>query len=291
MRRLVWILIILTISVWLGLQMAKDPGIAFFSYRQWSIEMPLWLALVGLIIALSLLYFIVSIFNSIDFSLYRWSNWLRLRRKYKEADICIGLVQAELQIEKGQYELTLAHLNRLRTMAPKHPLVLKLLEQVYSYLLQSTAQRQEGEKALRAMWDKIPRTLRQQPRLIYCYAQQLGSYPARVAEVSDLINKVLKKSWNADLVKLYELLVAENPVRQLGRAEYWLTLYPEQPILLLTLGRLAIKCQLWGKARHYLEESLKLDKNLEVCLEYGNLLQQLGDSTAAMLIYKNGLHA
>ena len=42
----IWLLIILIASVWLGLQIAEDPGLAFFSYKQWSVEMPLWFAVV-----------------------------------------------------------------------------------------------------------------------------------------------------------------------------------------------------------------------------------------------------
>ena len=47
MWRYIWLLIILIASILIGLSIAKDPGLAFFSYRNWSVEMPLWFAAVG----------------------------------------------------------------------------------------------------------------------------------------------------------------------------------------------------------------------------------------------------
>src|SRR5205085_499298 len=51
-----------------------------------------------------------------------------------DADIVIGLTQAELQINQGQWEQALAVLKHLKTLAPKHVLVFKLLERVYIHL-------------------------------------------------------------------------------------------------------------------------------------------------------------
>ena len=80
MLRFIIFLVVLFCSVWLGIEIAKDPGLAFFSYRQWSIEMPLWFAALSLILLLFIFYLILRIFTGIDSSFYRFKNWLRLRR-------------------------------------------------------------------------------------------------------------------------------------------------------------------------------------------------------------------
>ena len=116
-------------------------------------------------------------------------------------------------------------------------------------------------------------------------------YPENPEKIVKRINQSLKNYWDADLVKLYGLLLTENPIKQLARAESWLKNYPNQAVLFLTLGRLSLRCQLWGKARHYFEESLRLEKNTALCLDYEKLLGNLSDSTAAMLIYRDGLLA
>jgi HemY protein len=46
-------------------------------------------------------------------------------------------------------------------------------------------------------------------------------------------------------------------VKQLQAAEGWLKNHPDDPGLLLTLGRLCLQSSLWGKARDYLEASLQ----------------------------------
>lgn len=390
MRRFFWILIILILSVWLGLKIAEDPGYALFAYRQWTMEMPLWFAGIAFIVILFLFYAVLRFFDSIDFSLYRWKNWLRWRRKYKsysktnrglielieghwrtaefyllegvaqsdaplinylaaakaaheqgafdrrdsylrkghdlapQADIAIGLTQAQLQFEQGQLEQSLATLDHLRHVAPKHAFVLKLLEKVYvrlsdwtallkllpylrkakiitdeqlhqfeenTYLelLRSAGNKREGLPAILQVWEAVPKKLQKNPALIYAYAKLLLPYPDTANEIEELINKVLKRTWHKGLAKLYGLVQASDAKKQLAYAEGWLKQYGNQAVLFLTLGRLAIRCQLWGKARNYFEESLKLEASPDAYVEYGKLLEQLGEIAAAAQNYRDGL--
>ncbi len=387
MRRFIGLLLVLVISVWLGIQIAKDPGLAFFSYRQWSVEMPLWFAMLGLLALLFLFYIVWNLWSGIDNVFYRLGNWLRWRRKRlaysktnqglieliegrwkkaenylkagitqsdaplinylglakaaheqeaydrqetylqrahsaaSHADVAIGLTQAQFQIDQGQFEQALATLKHLQTLVPRQGLVLKLLERVYvhigdwqnvlkilpdlykskmitseqyalleqrSYieLLKSTRNYPEGINALRAVWHTVPHKLKKDPQLLGCYAQQLLFYPSETTEVVELLNKSLKKSWNPELINLYGLLVTKEPIHQLAHAERWLSRYPGQSLLFLTLARLSIRCQLWGKARSYFEESLKLEESAVAYFEYGKLLEQLGEPTMA---YRDGL--
>lgn len=390
MWRFIWFLIILIASVWLGLQIAKDPGLAFFSYRQWSAEMPLWFAVFALLVLMLILYFIIRLFTGIESLFYRLNNWQRWRRKNKaysktnrglvellegrwknaerylldgvaqsdaqvinylalakvsheqgafdrrdsylrkahasapQSDVVIGLTQAQLQLNQGQLEQALATLGHLRTVAPNHPMVLKLLERVYIHLgdwssllkllpslyrssvltreqyamlekkvyeelLNSQHHRGEGLQALHDFWNSVPRKLRKDPDVIYCYVKQLLPYPKGVDEVEPLIYKTLKKSWNENLVKLYGNLTNVNEKTQLNHAEYLLKQYHNQPALLFTLGKICVRCQLWGKARRYFEDSLNLEPNVETFAEYGKLLEKLDDPTAAMESYRDGL--
>ena len=389
MWRFIVFLIVLIASVWLGLQIAKDPGLAFFSYREWSVEMPLWFAALSFIVLLLVFYFILRVFTGIDSLFYRWNNWLRFRRIHKsynktnrglvelleghwknaehylldgipqadaklinylglakaaheqgayerrdvylrkahasapQADVAVGLTQAQLQYNQGQFESALATLGHLRTVTPYHGLVLKLLERLYVHLgdwqnllkllpsmykagiisreqltmlekktyeelLKQQVYRPDGLTALQALWKSIPSKFQKDPEIVYCYVKQLFPYPDMSAEIDTLINKALKKAWNADLVKLYGNLKYDAK-KQLVQAESLLKRYHNQPVLLLTLGKLCARCQLWGKARHYFEDSLNLEANPETFSEYGKLLEQLDDSTAAMESYRDGL--
>ncbi len=59
------------------------------------------------------------------------------------------------------------------------------------------------------------------------------------------------------------------------KAEQWLTAHPTDAHLLLALGRLSLRNQLWGKAREYFERSLQEQPSPEVFAELARLLQSL----------------
>ena len=63
MKRLISLLLLLEISTWLGLQIAKDPGYALFSYRLWTVEMPLWSVLIILIVTFTLFYALLRLIS------------------------------------------------------------------------------------------------------------------------------------------------------------------------------------------------------------------------------------
>lgn len=390
MRRFVMFIVIFILSVWLGLRVAKDPGLVLVTWNHWSVEMPLWFAVVAFIAVMVALYFIVRLIDGVDNSFYRWRNWLRWRRKNKaysktnrglleliegrwrhaendllegidqsdaplinylaaakaaherraydkrdmylhqahdlapQADMAIGLTQAQLQFDQGQLEQALATLNHLRALSPLQPVVLKLLEKVYvrladwrnllkllpslrkakiftleqmdlleqkiyQELLNAAANKPDGLKNLRELWATLPRRMEKNPRVVSHYVHYLVCYPEAASEVEDLINRTVKKEWDTDLVKTYGEIKARDPKKQLAHAEKWLKLYPQQAVLFLTLGRLCLACQLWGKARSYFDESLKLAAIPETCMEYGRLFEQLGDMSSAAERYREGL--
>jgi HemY protein len=46
---------------------------------------------------------------------------------------------------------------------------------------------------------------------------------------------------------------------------------------------------LWGKARDYLESSLRVQRNPETCAELARLLAQLGDTQRSNQLFQEGL--
>lgn len=386
MRRLIFILIILTASIFIGLEIAKDPGYAVFAYQKWTVEMPLWCVVLGFFLLLLILFFILRFFDAIDATWVSWKNWLRLRRKHKsysktnrglinliegnwknaenqlmqgvdqsgaplinflaaakaaheqrayerrdtylrkaydlspETHMAVGLIQAQLQLKQGKTEQVFAMLNQLRKQMPKQALVLKLLERVcvqlgdwdtllklvpdlrkanlisldqmillqvriYKELIQKTSQL----NALHELWKNVPKKLRNQAALADSYVTQLLRYPDTISEAEECIVRALKETWDAGLVKLYGTLPAKDPVKQLKTAETWQKHNESQAILFLTLARLSMRCQLWGKARQYYENVLKLEDLPEAYYEYGNLLTQLDETNSALQLYREGL--
>jgi len=392
MRQFFWILVVLFVSVWLGIKISEDPGYALFGYKQWSVEMPLWVAFLSLVLLISLFYFFLRFFDRIETFWLRLKNWLRLRGKFKsygktnrglvellegdwksaeyylieganrsdvpfvnylaaalaaheqgrydkrdlflqkaqnimpKAEVAIGLMQAQLQLSQGQLDPALITLKRLHYVAPKHRLVLKLLEKlyirltdwdelqkllpslrraklitydqqenfeshIYQELLIDKAKKAQNAEELREIWKKASRRVQKNTGLILCYAQKLLSFPQTGNEVEFLLSTLLKKNWNEQAVYLYGLAHSDNAKHQLAMAETWLKQYGYHAVLFLTLARLCMRCQLWGKARSYFEQSLKADARPEAYLGYGQLLEQLGEINIAHENYRLGLTA
>jgi len=103
------------------------------------------------------------------------------------------------------------------------------------------------------------------------------------------IQRALKQEWQPALVHEYGCLRGHNASHQLAQAEKWLKAHPDDPQLLLSLGRLSARNQLWTKSRLYFERSYRVEHSPEVCAELGRLLTSFGESEAAADYFREGL--
>lgn len=244
-----------------------------------------------------------------------------------KANLAIGLTKAELELKQDQLEQASATLNRLRQDSPRHPRVLRLLEKVYVRLadwknlqglipsmrkakvltaveyelfeknIYCEILRHSSDKRLsdvRVIWNDIPRHIKKNPDVVCAYVTQLSRHvpvtgTETTHEMEELIRKTLKTSWQPELVKIYSTLTFTHLNRQLVIAGAWLKLYGPKPELLLLLGKLCVRVQLWGKAKDYFAKCLEQGPNAEASLEYGNLLEKLNEPEEALQKYKEGL--
>lgn len=221
------------------------------------------------------------------------------------ARLAVGLTQAELQHSAGQWEQCLATLLPLRSLSPRHSQVLRLLAdcnlhledwsalqelmpalkkrkvfngdqlQILEDQIWSGRLRAEADD-IKSVWKQMPKDLRRQASLVSRYALLL-SERGDATEAEEVVRAALKHHWDDGLVRLYGTLQSENAQRQLAAAEGWLKKRPEDPDLLLTLGRIAMMNRLWEKAREYFEASLRLQPTAEIQGELGRLCAALGD--------------
>ncbi|MBI1423990.1 MAG: heme biosynthesis protein HemY [Gammaproteobacteria bacterium] len=238
------------------------------------------------------------------------------------AGFAVQLTQAELQLVHGQLEQSLATLMQLHATSPKHPHVLYLLARsyqllrswddlrkllpdlrkqnvlnpddlhqleqlVYRELLTLATQRGKLE-VLRDSWQQTPKHLRQDLELIRHYVRCLLILRAN-DDAEHLLRDALKRRWDVDLVYIYGLVEAADKDRQLATAETWLKGHENNPVLLLTLGRLCKRNKLWGKARSYLNASLGIKPHSDAYKELGQLLEQLNEHSEAVECYHKGL--
>lgn len=243
------------------------------------------------------------------------------RQDDPKAEVAVALVQAQLLSERGDARGALTSLQRVRERHPRHPRALRQQQQLYLQLedwpalcellpelrrqkllseevLQELERRArsarleraagEGLEALQQAWQQLPQAQRQVPALVACYADHLHRLGAE-AEAEELLRVALKRQFDERLAYLYGLVQGADPARQLASAEAWLKANPEHAGLLLSLGRLALRNQLWGKARDYFERSLRLERSPESCAELARLLARLGELEASNRLLLEGL--
>jgi HemY protein len=134
--------------------------------------------------------------------------------------------------------------------------------------------RYRGDAAqLRAYLGRIPAD-ETGARLAHEFAEALIALKAH-EDARRVIEKQLDREWDSALVALYGDADGDASAR-LGRAEAWLPLHPRDAALLVALGRLCLRLQLWGKAQSYLEAALSLEASREAHLALAVLADQLG---------------
>lgn len=240
----------------------------------------------------------------------------RALQQQPQAELAIALTHAQLQLERGQSDAALDTLQVMHERHPSHHQVLRRLQQLYQQRQDWSAllgllpklrkekalpaaeldelERQvwrgrlvdlgeqglsEGETALQPLtqaWNQLSSALRHEPELIAAYVEQLRRLGAQ-EEAEQVLRSALKRSYDSRLARFYGVLRGSDPARQLDNAEGWLKQHPDDPALQLTLGRLCLQNQLWGKARDYFESSLRLERHPETCAELARLLAQLGE--------------
>jgi HemY protein len=145
-----------------------------------------------------------------------------------------------------------------------------------------------GLPSLENAWQQLTSAQRQEPALVLAYAEQLRRLGADV-QAEEVLRTAIKRDYNTHLARLYGLVRGADPGKQLQTAEGWLKNHTDDAGLLLTLGRLCLQSSLWGKARDYLESSLRLQRNPEACAELARLLAQLGETDRSNQLFQEGL--
>ncbi|SEH94594.1 heme biosynthesis protein HemY [Pseudomonas asplenii] len=251
----------------------------------------------------------------------------RALSRQPQAELAIALSHAQLQVDRGDTEGALSTLQAMHDLHPHSVQVLRQLQRLHQQrgdwsavvrllpelrkdkalpqaelaelerrawgenLSLAARREQDGEAGLQSLeraWQQLSAAQRQEPQLVLAYAEQLRQLGAD-GQAEEILRTALKRQYDSHLARLYGLLRGSDPVRQLQTAEGWLKDHPADASLLLTLGRLCLQNSLWGKARDYLEGSLRVQRNPETCAELARLLAQLGDTEGSNQLFQEGL--
>ncbi len=239
-----------------------------------------------------------------------------------ENNLSVRMTQAYLQHLSKQSEQALATVTELRQEQPRNRAILRLLMletlalkdwtaladqlpdlnrynvlpgddmaelefQTHRQLLTLSLPSGSLEVLARA-WEAVPKKLRRNTELISIYAHKLIEQN-EVQEAEKLLRDALSNHWDDGLAELYGQALLDETTSQLETAEQWLATHSKSAGLLLSLGRLALHNQLWGKAHSYLEKCIELSNHPDAYLVLGKLYEQEGKKDEALVSFRSGL--
>jgi len=240
---------------------------------------------------------------------------------YASEYVTIGLVEARLLSEDSP-EMALAILETLHEQQPKNPTILaeyasglkklgywetlaellpdlkktraldsqeyaELEQQFWAGKLASAA----DESELEIIWLSLSKKQHLTPEILAEYVEQRIGWGQEVT-IANLLEKAIKKQWNDRLVYQYGRLTLGPAFERLKIAEKWRKADSNRDnnaILLLSLGRLACKSQLWVMGQNYLKQSLKIQAEVETFHALAQCYEAEGKDNQAALTYKEAI--
>ncbi|MBF6058968.1 MULTISPECIES: heme biosynthesis HemY N-terminal domain-containing protein [Thiomicrorhabdus] len=243
---------------------------------------------------------------------------LQAREQYPEDYVTIGLVESRLLSEKSP-QLALGVLDGLYSENPNHPTVLAELVAVLKQLAQwqrirdlmpllkkhKVLQKEQlvalekelwagqlavaaDEETLDRLWQALSPKQKLMPEILAEYVERCLGWGQEVG-LAQWLEQALKKQWDDRLVYQYGRLTLGPAFDRLKTSEKWLKGRESNPILLLTLGRLACQSQLWGLGQSYLKQSLRLEPQVETFHALAQCYESEGQESQAALTYKEAI--
>lgn len=239
----------------------------------------------------------------------------------RRAQIALGVLQAQMQVQAQQWEPALAKLNWIRERAPNNRHALRLLAESALALqdwnrlaellpdlrinhvltdaeledlevrtadarLQAAAV--QGYEQIEAVWRGLTREQKRLPTVVALYARNLIAV-GQAEQAEQLLRSRLEKEWAPQLVSVYAELDVKPAKQVLAVTERWLKSHPEDPELLYAAGCQALRSEIWSSAKGYLEAAAARTDHPEVLRMLGDLYTRLGESDRARDAYRHAL--
>jgi len=230
------------------------------------------------------------------------------------------MTQADLLLESRQPQAAIPVVQMLKSLAGKHMGALRLELKAHQLaknwdqvlLLIPQLEKREGIEPVQAEQLRINAHIENLKRKAHD-ATELQAYWSKLSTLEKANNKValtaarfflalggtkearailedsLAKHWDSELVELYGQCMDKDIVKQIERAENWLKDHPRDPYLLLALGRLCTRQELWGKAQSYVEASLSVESTRAAHLALAQLLEKMNQTDEACKHYRQSL--
>ena len=246
----------------------------------------------------------------------RRDHYLELAGQQDDSGLAVALTKAKQQVQEGQYELAFDTLSELKGRYPSNPIVLNLLKQTYLNLklwqpmlellpkltkvkqvsLQEQMDLEEqahcgvlgdiaaekGSAGLLAHWNKLPRKLKKNHRLLVCLVNQLIHRKAD-EDAYRIVRDALKKNPEDSLLMLLPEMNLPDSSVAISLLETILKKDNNNAVANSALAQFYLREQKWSKAQQHLEKALSVRADvsdyahLADALEHQDMSQAAGD--------------
>lgn len=146
----------------------------------------------------------------------------------------------------------------------------------------------ENHGQLMDLWHSLTNKQQREACILAEFVEQKIGWEKLKGLAEFIVNSV-NKQWDDRLVYQYGRLDFHQPKARLKNAEKWLKSQPKNPILHLTIGRVACQGQLWAIAQSHLKTSLKLRPEVETFHALAECYEHEGLNDKAALVYKQAV--
>lgn len=146
----------------------------------------------------------------------------------------------------------------------------------------------ENEEALETLWQTLSSKQQLESDILAEFVEQRMGWGLEQG-LAERIAKSIKQQWSDRLVYQYGRIQFGPAFDRFKVAEGWLKGKEDNPVLLLTLGRLACMSQFWGAAHAYLKRSLTLQPEIETFHVLAKCYEAEGLESKAALTYKEAI--
>ena len=169
-------------------------------------------------------------------------------------------------------------------------LELKAYSALMEHIVKGRSSQSKDPIAIMKIWKQIPSATAEHKDFVSVadgFVRHLIRLNAN-KQAESLLRHLLTQNWRSDWVRLYGWVKGQDEKKQLLFAEDQLKERPNDAVLLLTLGRLSLRNELWAKAQEYLQASLAIKEDAETRGELGRLYLAQGDSNKALEMLRQG---
>ena len=242
--------------------------------------------------------------------------------RHPSHELAINLTRARLLYHSGEVVECRDHLEKLRAVSPGNVAVARLLADVYreledwdaltrltgslkklqafpeeetknrerhafERLLSSPALLQGESDRPARVWKSLPAKKRKDPDMVVSYVKQLIKTD-RLKEAEKELRIALNRGLDRKLINLYGKVRSPYVNYQIELIESFIKKHDNDPDLLLALARLYRYEKNYAKARDLYRQSIQAGAPGEACIDLASLLEQMGETDAALFFFKKG---